>query len=108
MSILNFQQTIPMIQKPKLRLVRRKFHPDDLFFLCNCNHLDSGHHLAIGKCYYENCDCLEFSQAEFSLTIPIFTLDIFMFEKKDHSFYDSPQFWAEYKDWREENDTKRI
>lgn len=105
MSQLNFQQIQPIISqiKPKIDIV---FDIEDLFDLCICNHLDTGHYYCFGKCYYEGCSCSRFEQIEFSITISILRLDIFRFETNNEKLEDDPNLWLEYDRWRTDNATK--
>lgn len=75
----------------------------DLFWFCECLHLDTGHKLCIGKCGYENCKCAQFIPKEFCIKLEITKSDVFLFENSD-LIYDSPTFWLEFENWSKIND----
>lgn len=68
------------------------FDLDDLIFLCDCLHLDTGHKLLVGNCDYDKCKCKKFRQKDFEFEMFITKFDIFSYENPD-LIVDSPQFW---------------
>lgn len=68
------------------------FDLNDLIFLCNCLHLDSGHKLLKEECSYLNCSCKKFEQRDFEFKVFITEADIFSYENPD-LIVDSPQWW---------------
>lgn len=81
--------------------LKRTFHPQDLFWLCECLHLNTGHHFCKGKCYYQDCKCQQFVSKEFFISLEITNIDIFRQENPD-LIYDSPTFWVEFEKWEKE------
>jgi hypothetical protein len=54
----------------------------------------------IGKCNYENCDCVEFTGLEFFLPIIITNADLFEKENPDHSKRGTLHWENEFESWR--------
>lgn len=71
---------------------------------CTCQHLNGGHYLCYGKCYYPNCDCKEFKSMELNIEVTITNADIYEFENPDHEIRDSFAWWNEFELWRQKNE----
>lgn len=95
------EQIIPAKKSHERIKHDRKADFEDLFFFCTCKHLVTGHELFVGKCYYDNCGCKKFIQADLIVNVEFTMLDLFMMETSNKIFDDSPQFWLNYKIWSE-------
>lgn len=94
------------IEQPKIVILpkkRWKLPIQDLIETCECYHLDTGHRLLEGRCYYERCECEKFVPIEFSISVEITEWDIFESENPDHSERDSLNWWSELESWRKLN-----
>lgn len=103
------KESLPEIKS--LPLIKRKHSLIDLWDMCGCNHLISGHHFIpiwgqAGQCDYANCECKQFKAKEFVIEIQIRKLDIFKFENSDCGNENFPQFWIDYEKWEKLNEKK--
>lgn len=94
-------ELIEQIKKQPKKIIT-DFKVDDLIFLCDCLHLDSGHTRLTENCNYETCDCKRFKQKDFEMEVVITVADVFSLENPELEF-DSPQFWLKLGEKLSEN-----
>lgn len=117
--MFQFKQITTLTQKKQLveenyaRKLRtnKKVDIEELFHgICECRHPKHNHYL--GFCSYNEqgwCDCLGYVEMKMNLIVEVRNIDIFRFETENFQLEDSPQFWLDYKNWKDKRDaTKNI
>lgn len=113
MPTFYLQEKLPKIESLPLIKIERKHSYTDLWDMCECNHLISGHYFIpiwgqAENCGYENCKCKKYKAKEFKIEVKVSKLDMFKFENPNCGSEEYPQFWLDYNIWEKNDKTKGI
>lgn len=101
---LNQQTPAKLESKYNLQLLKNyDWGSEYAFFSCACGHI---HYTT--PCSFQFCFCDTIIQGEFKITTEIKLVDIFFFERLEHSLYDSPNFWLEFDEFMKERNNVSI